>query len=93
MPKPPAVPLTTRLTPTSNSNEPARTPREEESQESMYTYIKAVNYLLSSYATNDIIVKAAFQIELYKKFFCHTAVHYAETLKDKFLRFGDAFSK
>lgn len=56
-----------RLTPRKDVDDPALVRQEMEGQERMYMYVATVIYLLHSYATNDVVAKAASKIELFKK--------------------------
>lgn len=57
-----AASLTIRMTPINNDNAQHLLRREIEGQECIYTYIEAVNYLLNSFAADDMIAKAAAEI-------------------------------
>lgn len=47
--------LTIRLTPSKGDNALSLVDRGQEEQERLFTYVDAVNYLLSSHATDDVI--------------------------------------
>lgn len=65
MSKSPAAWLNIRLTPKSDEDAPSL--REQgQDQERLYTYVKAINYLLQSYQTDDVIAEAS-EIEALKK--------------------------
>lgn len=55
-------------------------------QERIYAYAKAANYLINFYATNNVIAKAAAEVETFKQLLEETAVSFAEVLKEKALR-------
>lgn len=65
--------------------------RGEEEQECIYAYVEAVNYLLKSYAMDDVIAKAAAETETVEQHSGKTAVSFAKARKEKALRCGDAF--
>lgn len=54
-------------------------------------YIEAVNHVPNPYATDDVVAIAASEIESFKEYSSLTAVQFAEAVKDKSLRGGDAF--
>lgn len=85
--------LTVRLTPRQDVDARASVRQEIEEQECVHTYVEAVNYLLFSYAIDDVIANTDSKIKSFIRFSSQMAVKFAEALKDKVLRCGDAFSK
>lgn len=88
----PVASLTIRLTPTNSDGVPLLLRQGIEDRERIYTYIDAVSYLLNSYATDDVIAKAASEIESCEKYNNNTAVQFVEALKDKALKCEDTIS-
>lgn len=86
----PAASLTVCVTPRIDVDAPAIVHREVEGYVRIYAQVEAVNYLLNSYATDDVIKKAASDIELFKKVFIQTSIQFLEALKNEALRIGDA---
>lgn len=64
----------------------------KEKQERIYTSVEAANYLLNSYATDNVIGNSKLLLKLFKKYNSQTAVQLAEALEDKALRSVDAYS-
>lgn len=80
-----ATSITIRLTPKNNDDAPLLAYQGTKGQEHIYTYIEAVNCLLNSYATADVVAKAASEIEPFKKYNNQTAVQFADARRDKAL--------
>lgn len=56
----------------------------------MYLYVhREVNYLLNSYAADNVIVNVASEIELFMKFFSQMEVQFVKDLGDKALHCGN----
>lgn len=91
--KSPAASLAICLSSTNNNDALLLVCRETEGQKRIYKYIDAVNSLLNSHETYDVIAKAAAEIDLYRKYSSRMAVHLAEGLKARALRCGDVFSE
>lgn len=59
--------------------------------EQISTYIEAVNYLLKSYTTDANIFKATSEVANLRKARAETSVQFAEVLRDKVVRCGNAY--
>lgn len=90
MAKSPAASLTAEVTSEKDPGDYFDRCRGVKRQERIYAYFKVANYRLSSYATKDVIAKAAADTGIFKQRPGQTAVRFAKALKDKALRCSDA---
>lgn len=77
----PTASSTILLTPTEDVVAPAIIRRGIEEQERVRRQVKAVNRLLNSIATNDMIARAASKIGLFKKLSSQMAVQFGKALR------------
>lgn len=87
----PAASLPIQMTPRKDSGDYLYKRRGAVEQERNYAYVDSVNYLLYFYATDDVIAKAAAEIEAFKQRSRQTTVSLAVAVKDNALKPGDAF--
>lgn len=62
-----------------------------EKQKHIYAYVKTVNYLLNSFATDNVIAETATKVEAFKQRPVQTAVSFDEALKDNAQKCEEAF--
>lgn len=84
MAKSPTALLTICSTPRKDNDTSAISCQGRERQESIYTFVEAVSYLLNEYATNNVISTAT---SIIKSFKCpnQTVVQFTKAPKDKAL--------
>lgn len=73
------------------NNTSHRLPKAKEEQ--IFTYVKAVNFQLKSYATDSKIPKAILEIAAFKKIPIETSVQFADVLRTKVVCCGNAYLK
>lgn len=61
--------------------------------ECIYTYIDAANYPLNLYATYNVFMEAATEIQLVNNYSTQSTVQFTDALNCMALRCGDALSK
>lgn len=86
-----AASLTIRLSARKDVDVPALVRRKIKGQGRIYTFVEAVNYLLNSYATENVIAEAASVIKPFMKFHNQTTGLFDKALMDKALRCGNIF--
>ena len=87
MKKTPAAALSSRL-----ALEPARFARSpDDAHERLGSYVEVVNYLLATYATDDVIAETVGDILSIRQGKGTTAADFAQTLYDKVLRCGNVY--
>lgn len=61
--------------------------------ETDYMYVEAGNWVLNSFAANDMNTKVSLKFEELEKLHLQTAVQIQKVLKDEALQYGNAFSE